>query len=386
MKILYVISVLKQGKGGHYHSLNHISREVAKKQTVGLITIGRVESHIISNNPYFLSNLHFDGLNIFSLYKSLNSLLSGFKPDIIHFFDYNAYNITKVLVSNKKYSFVTNLCGGPNPYKHPKVENLVLFSRENQKWFESNPKFKNTITRLIPNRVSKIGVTSEPLVKKNKNAFCFVRIARISNFHYKSIEQTVNLFKILNTKKNSKLSLYIIGTIQDNLAYENLLTLIGKDTKITLLTDDTYTKEASKMLYLADAVIATGRGVMEAASLGLPVLTPAKNSNIPILLKASNYDNFFATNFSERNIASEKDIKANIENINKLLVDKDYYKNLSNFSLKLFEEEFDIKGATKKYNKMYQLALKNNYSVSKTSDIYLKIRTMYYFNLSRKKN
>ncbi|WP_209399710.1 hypothetical protein [Pseudozobellia sp. WGM2] len=380
MKVLFIISVLKQGRGGHYHSLNHISREVGSRESVGILSLGTSKSDILINNPYFKGHIHFNGLNIWYLKKELSSVLLELKPDIIHFFDSNAYNICKLFVK-KKFKLVTNLCGGPNPADHPKVENLVLFSKENLMWFESREKYKNTLKMLIPNRSSKITVHSEADISKDASKFCLVRIARISHFHFNSIKQTVNLVKLLN-KQEFKIRLYLIGTIQDQDALVKLFELIEGRTDITLLTDDRYTKEASKMLYLADAVIATGRGIMEGASLGLPVLTPAKNSEIPILINDENFENFFSTNFSERNVASAKDLRDNLYNIKRLTEDHAYYDDMYNFSLQLFKNNFDVKEALLKYTEMYKLSLENTYSVSIFSDVYLKIRSLYHFYLS----
>ena len=197
MRILFIISVLKQGRGGHYHSLNHISREIAKTNSVHLISIGTNESEIISENPYFLTHIHFDGFNLRNLYKKFNSVLDKSNPEIIHCFDANAYNVIKPFVRSKKYKIVTNLCGGPNPSDYPKVENLVLFSRENQKWFEAKNKYDDTLIKLIPNRVSKIHTAVEQKFQKDLNFFSFVRIALISDFHFTSIKQTITLFKKL---------------------------------------------------------------------------------------------------------------------------------------------------------------------------------------------
>src|SRR5690554_1825731 len=108
-----------------------------------------------------------------------------------------------------------------------------------------------------------------------------------------------------------------------------------------MITDSKYTAKASDMLYLADAVIATGRGVMEAASLAKPILTPAKNADLPILVNQSNFKGFFDTNFSERNSVSDANLVTNISDIKKLVIDKEFYAKSSELSKDYFEEYFN---------------------------------------------
>jgi hypothetical protein len=111
------------------------------------------------------------------------------------------------------------------------------------------------------------------------------------------------------------------------------------------------------MLYLADAVIATGRGIMEATGMGLPILTPAKNAKLPILVSTDNFESFLATNFSQRNIASENDIQSNINNIRRLIEDKKFYEESENQSSIFFDQYFDVQGAISKYIDVYKNVL-----------------------------
>ncbi|AYN68440.1 glycosyltransferase family 1 protein [Euzebyella marina] len=384
MRILFIISVLKQGKGGHYHSLHHISREIGKYEDIGIVTLGTQKSAILEKNDYMREHIFFNGTNYFNLYKSIKLLKSEFQPTVWHFFDSNAYNVFKPFVSSVKYKLVVNLCGGPNPSGFPKVENLILFSKENQQWFNKNLKFKKTKITVVPNRVLPIITKKDSELEKENDSFTFMRIARISNFHLTSIKQTLSLFFQLKDNHADKIKLIILGTIQDREAYFEVKKIIGDDKSISLITEDKYTREASKFLYLADAVVATGRGVMEAASLGLPILTPASNSDLPILIDASNFERFFATNFSERNIAEERDIENNKSKLKELLNKSEYYESISKFSIDIFKKNFDAREGAKKYLEFYNDCLVNNFQVSTTEDLYLKFRSYYHFYLSYK--
>src|SRR5690606_35278967 len=112
----------------------------------------------------------------------ITNILNETSPDILHCFDERAYNLLKILAISRKYKYVVNKCGGPNPSSFPKVENLVLFSRENETWFSSKREFSKTLMYLIPNRVERIQTSIQYPFLKDTSLFTFVRIARISRF------------------------------------------------------------------------------------------------------------------------------------------------------------------------------------------------------------
>ena len=60
MKILFFISAVKHGKGGHSHSLNVISREIAKNAEVQICGIGAGRSYILEQNPYFKKDHQYE--------------------------------------------------------------------------------------------------------------------------------------------------------------------------------------------------------------------------------------------------------------------------------------------------------------------------------------
>lgn len=375
MKILFLITVRGHGRGGHFHSLNHISEEMGNSTNVGICSYGGGKSEVIENNPYFLKHIRFTGGEIISLKKEWSKLLKEFAPDLIHCFDADSYNMFTLLFDQNRYTIALNKCGGPNPKKFPLSQNLILFSEENKEWFRNNSKFEKTNIEVIPNRVNPriLEFSSEkPILKEN--SFCFVRIARIGKSYIRSIRASIQLIKLL-VEKGVKVHLYIIGAIQDvNIAEELNNEIIGLP--ITLITEDKYTAKASDMLYLADVVIATGRGIMEGTYLGKPILTPSKNSEIPILVDESNFDAFFRTNFSERNRAPEKSIELNTQKILGLIEDHKFYDEMSGFSKSCFQNYFSTELGVSKYVGFYEKYLgSKSIKFNRLSDLMLKLKT-----------
>jgi len=155
--------------------------------------------------------------------------------------------------------------------------------------------------------------------------------------------------------KNVKL--YLIGVVQDTDVFEEFNNhAFSKSGLLTILTESKYTNEASRMLYLADAVIGTGRGLMEAASLGKPLLAINKNGEIPVLLNELNFDDAFRTNFSERNVFPVFKNNDNIKSISKIVNDKVSYNENCSFVIQSFEKYFSLEKAKEAYPKAYKVS------------------------------
>lgn len=391
MRVLFFISLLGHGRGGHVHSLSHISSEIAKIHDVAIISIGSGDNSTISKSPNYIAHFNFNGINILGLKLKINSFLKEYNPDILHFFDARSYSVVSPLYNQEKFKTVVTKCGGPNPKQprnypfinplFPLINNLIVFSMENKTWFENSPLYKNSNIALIPNRVAKIHYT--PLdITKPKDSFCFVKIARIGPTYKDSILDAINLIDTLYKDNDKlKLKLFIIGTVEDHKVLEDISSnKYVSDGTVKILTQDKYTKEASKLLYLADAAIATGRGVMEAASMKKPVLTINSKSRVPALLSKNTFKEAFKTNFSERNTFPSLDESENLLNIHRLITDDIFYKEISEYMGLVFDQYFDIKKAKYEYDEFYK-SIPNN-AVPKLYTIYTLLALHSFFKKS----
>lgn len=358
MKILFFISACGHGKGGHFYSLNHISRELGKRHDVKIITIGSGYSDILASNPHFLDHFTFNGLNIIRLYKHISKIIKQFQPDIYHFFDVVTYNILRFHIGSKTHKVILTKPGGPNLRFFPFVNSLILFSEEDYYWYIKKKVFKDAHLYLFSNRVKKLEILNLfKSIPKDSDSFNFVRICRIGRGYKKSIQDSINLVLYLRKRGFSNIKLYIIGTIEHQPIFNEIeSTIKNQEGVITILTEHQYTKEASKMLYLADATIGTGRGFMEASSLGIPLLTINADDNYPLLVNESNFADVFRTNFSERNRIQSYNSEENLTNIEKMIKEKDYYVYLSKFSLKCFNKHFNVEKVGMAYTKLYRNA------------------------------
>lgn len=353
MRVLFFIFVSAGGKGGHFHSLNQISLEIAKSNpSVRIITFGREKSSVLIDNPYFFRHMFFSKSNFISFYSTLKNEIECFNPDILHFFDVHSFNIYFPLSLFNNNKIVVNKCGGPNPKVYPIVPNLILFSEENKKWFLTNKSYRSSNIKVIPNRSSVVKTVEHQEYSKSSKYFNIVRICRIGSTYYSSILNGINLIKELSNR-NIKVKYYVIGKVLDESKFRQLADdSIGFN--IEFITEEKFTTEASKMLYLADAVIGTGRSAMEACSLGIPTLMPSKHYYFPVLLNEDNFNKYFEKNFTDRVDAEDIDQETKLREIIKLIEDKDCYNRHTAFSKEVFDKCFDVSQAGGKYLKYYQ--------------------------------
>lgn len=379
MKIFYFISVKGHGRGGHFHSLNHIASAMGNKNEVMIYTVGPGRSHILEKNQYFRRHFYFNTINFLHFKKALSNEINSGQPDVIHCFDLEMFRIIKLAYNGNIQNIVLNKCGGPNPIRFPLVDKLAVFSIENYDWFTSRSRFSKMHMTLIPNRVNKssiqINVFDE--YKKREDFFTFVRIGRIGETYKKSFLDAINLISVLKNR-GIRSCLYIIGVVE---SAETLKDLRGyaSGLEVEFITESRFTEKASKMLYLADAVIATGRGVMEATALGLPILTTMEGAEIPVLVSEQNFQVFFSRNFSQRSFWKQYDRDLNLDAICHLITNDSHYERFSNFSRDIFSLHFDVEQGVFKYIELYQkpLAIMSLYSIK--NDFRDLLKTLYVF-------
>jgi len=350
---------MKHGRGGHYHSLNHISRKLGEQHEVQIVSVGPAKGGVLEENPFFYKHIDFNGLSFFNLRKEIKEISKSFNPDIFHCFDPPIYNVLRTVISSRKKKIVLNQCGGPNPIEFSHVKNLILFSLENQNWFKGQNKFKETNIYLIPNRVSAIRLEKGFVeYQKKEGVFNFVRICRILKAYQKSVEDSIRLIDKLKQNGINNVRLYVIGTVEEK---EMLSDLKNKSLplgdSVVFITEDIYTKEASKMLYLADAVIGVGRSTMEAASLGIPLLAINSTGNFPVMLDDDNIMDAFRTNFSQRNIFPNYDQDENFGKIIHLINVPAYSEKQRALSKEFFAKYFDIEKVLDAYTNVYEQAM-----------------------------
>lgn len=362
--VLYGVSNFGGDMGGHLRSLKSILQEMAAENKVniylvlfslktpkeGSYSFPTPHFHIISNG---LSGLR----SVRRMRKDLHHLFAQQQFDIIHAFDSNAYYFLKSLSDKRKVPIVLTKCGGnPAPkWKYPSCRHMTLFSVEDLVNFKSQARFQKSSFHLIPNRV-KAPVQDQALIAQLKakysGGFDFLRISRFARLHEHSLMQSVDLVKYLRAQGIHK-RLLILGGVEDEEVYNKVKASL--EDGMFLETEEAFCKEASKIIEVADIVIGSGRGLMEAAALGKVLLAPNKNLTLPVLVEEKSFDNLFHHNFSGRTKFDAQYAAENERNLVALASGKDK-ERFAGFSRQMFAEHFDIKNGIPKYLSVYDSA------------------------------
>lgn len=362
MKVLFLIYSHGPATGGHFHSLDTISRHLGNRVEVGIVSIGSNVSPVLEANPCFSTHLTYGkGIGYPAFLKELKTCIRSFGPDVVHCFDAAALCLAAPVIGLGKYKVVLNKCGGPNPVKNRWVycKDIVFFSLENYEWFKGADFYKNVSLHLIPNRVEKLpgDIFENKLTGKDPSKFNLVRITRISPDYWHTMQLSVKLAAFFAAQKPTKL--FVIGRVYDRAVFDELLKYAANlRVDIEVITDERANK-AVKMLYLADAVVGTGRSIMEAMSFGLPVMAPAVNCDLPVLISAENFQLFFRGNFSERVKVSDEMERNNPEILLSVANSGAALKNAGIFAREMFDRFFNVSHAVEKYREVYRGASAN---------------------------
>jgi glycosyltransferase involved in cell wall biosynthesis len=355
MKIMYLIYVGSNGIGGHFYSLKSTVEAVSENTQCIIVNIGKGKSPVINSMNSKIYNVIYPDYHPIATILDLMKIVKLEQPDAFHAFDINALFYTKIISHHYKKPYITTLCGGSNPIFYPRVNNLILFSNENRKYFEANPKYNNTNIHLIPNRIQRpvqdYNKIEEIRRKLDPKARIFLRIARISSFHKDSILQSIALINALN-KENVRSQLVIVGSIQDLDIYDEIAKQTEENT--ILLTDERYTINASEIIDVSELVIGTGRGFMEGASMKKILLCPSTQSEYPILATKDNLFDLFDNNFSVRSYDDASTNTSNLNRIIQVLQNDDQRSALEDYMQQISQDYFEIEPIVGKYMEIYK--------------------------------
>ena len=358
-KVMYLIASNYHGIGGHYYSVRTTAEALQEIIDPIIVVIGKTKSPVIELAKVPHINVYSNGWNIFMVIKNLIKIIREEKPDILHGFDWGVLFYARILGFIFKIPHINTLPGGGNPTAYyPYTKNLILYSQENFDYFKSHNKFKTTNLYLIPNRITaltkdqnRITMIKEKLDNSKKT---FLRISRFALHYKESLKQAINLVEFLN-KKGFKTQLLLIGTIAEKDTYNEIIEYIKikKEANVYVFTEHLFTVNASELIDLADFVIGTGRGFMEASSRAKIMLTPIMGSEYPVLINEENFMGYFNTNFSPRNKLTIDDAEYNLANIISLLKKKEANMKAKEFSKAMFDKYFDINKKKDEYRQLY---------------------------------
>lgn len=365
MKILFTTDVGdRAGVGGHLYTIRSMVEALAPHADCVVVSLGRARSPGLESLACPKYQVAFGpGISRRGDLSRFMEVVAKEKPDVIHAFDPVSCAFARVASRKAGCGLVLTLCGGPNPagrfpYSfYPKIPHLVVFSRENERFFMGRHSFRKTRIWRIPQRTNE--VPSDPVkvaalrARLDPARLVLLRVGRISPTYGKTAEMSIRLVERLQ-QDGLPVQLVFLGIIQDPRAEAAILASMGD--RGLIVSEADLVARASLVLDAADVVVGTGRGLMEAAARGRILLVPARTGQLPALIDESNWHDIFDANFSERSEIVPWDEELNYRKIKMALLDPEYRRSLSGFSRQLYEDQFSLQRALPQYLALYEAA------------------------------
>ncbi len=358
MKIIYIITAATKRNriiGGHYYSLKAIADAMAKKHEVITIAVMHKHSEVVDTYKHRVEYVLKNGKTTRQLIDEIIGWITKEQPTVVHSFDMQAHLLAKEACAKTRTSLVETKPGGPKTrHTYPFSWDITLFTQDDLEHYSRHPILKKANLHYIPNRVTRPTKKTERLneIPETESYFNIFTINRV-NFSKLSIAlQTLSMARHLRNN-GIKARAVIIGRVEDSLALEKIKDSAHPDD--LLLQEPPYIIHASELLPVADAVVAMGRGAMEALAYNKPVFCPSADGQFPFLLNNETFNDAMASNFSERSRVSLT-LDRRKEHCLKITNDSDTYNTQCVLSSRLYKEFCDVAAVIEKYEKVYAYA------------------------------
>jgi len=369
MRLTYIIGVkpISSGLGGHHRSLGALVECMMRHgHPCHIVTITRtIDSPVLRDLSCPQDIVSFAPHRPLRFLRTLRRAVSASAPDVVHCFDLESFFHSFNAGIPHRYPAVFSKCGGPTYRRaHPVPNDVVLFSAEDLRWFQGRPQYAATRFHHIPNRVAPVpgdpGKCAEirALAGGRKT---ILRVCRIGAAHEQSIRAGAELVGRLR-RAGLEVVLVVVGAIERPEIFQRLVCDLGDS--VVFLTEERYCRQGAALLEAGDLVYGTGRGFMEGACLGRPLLAPVANSRCPVLATEADFDRLLQCNFSARAVVSPLDEEANLRDIVLCLTDRSVWENKSAESLDWYRRFFSIEAAYERYFAVYRGARPMAYRLS----------------------
>jgi hypothetical protein len=371
MKVLFCVSCFKRynsGVGGHYHSYRTISKHLVDSGTVNgtFLLIGNRESsafkQVQDRNKLFV---HADLFHIVGAIRAIAKILGTFRIDVVHTYDSYALLFIKICSIFRPLRIVHTKCGGPNPGYYPYAPILIVFSRENQIWFENKRGISHQRVFLLPQRIdpnwysalkamavarsAKVGALLSQLAsERSRGCMNFLKITRFAPEYRESIIQAAASFVYLkeNVRELADSTLYLIGAVRD----QRIVDEIPVRGDVRVITDGETCSYAPILHEYASFCFCNGRSLMEAALFGNVMLCNSMRSAMPILIDEDTIDECERFNFSPRCRVRGNDERF-LRRFQDVIKKKEERRE---YARKVFEQRFDVSTARGTYRSVYE--------------------------------
>ena len=340
--------------GGHYYSCATLARALSSEEVrTSALSIGHFAPGGLHHSLPDALHVGFTGLPTPATWRALEGHVRRLRPTHLHAFDLPGALVARLLALRFRLPVVITKPGGVNEYT-PRARDVVAFSGENFEDLARRYKGHDVRLHLIPNRILPVEPDPERIAalraRLGHDRPIILRIARFAPEYLTSIRQTAALARDLSAS-GQPCHAVIVGGAQAPPVAAEVRALAGPD--VTVLEEPQFTRNAAALLPVADLVVGTGRGFMEAAVQGRILMTTMAGLRYPLLVDESNFEGLFKTNFSPRNQAPGASDAATFEAVRALLADPAAGERAHAFA-RTIGRRFDVREALPTYRALYE--------------------------------
>ncbi|GEM_PF-1618815 len=360
MKVLYLITSLGHGQGGHLYCLRDLVKSLEGSGVEPVIAVigdgkaTRVFDGLVCRKFFFLMRRANE---MSAVLEKLESVVRVEVPDALHSSSNTALFAAMYLSKIYRIPLLHTQPHGLKPDFFPRIPYLIAYSKEGAAYFSEDPKYRAMRVFCFPNRVARI-VPDQTRIEKLKKelkfspGFVFLRVARICEMYRESFLKTIALVQKLN-EDGIPANALIVGVNEQPWVYEELKKHESPSVKVVV--GEEYTHDADDLMDIADCVVGAGNSFMAASSLGKILLTAPLFARYPVLVSEKNFDRFFSYNFRctfPRPPGFEMDEEERYEALKKVLLSAPARKAHQEFSLSLFNRHFNVKNFVEEYERI----------------------------------
>jgi glycosyltransferase involved in cell wall biosynthesis len=358
-RVLFVITSRGKGTGGHHFSLRDLTARLRAEADVHIATVAIRFPPSLADVPD-VTFIPWSPDRLAGVLADLLGLVRRFAPTHLHSYDPSALQLARVLSLWTRLPLIHTQCGGPTPRRNvPRAPDVVLFSEENRSGLAAHPRMADCRLHLIASRVNPVALDAPRALALRRHIGwqpgdrVVLRINRLVREYRPAMDQALALGALWRDV-GARVHVVLLGSVGDEDLVRELESLAGRTPDVHVVTTPEFTTQAAALLGAADAVVGTGRGLMEAAFAGRVVFAPVAGHALPALLAPDTVDALAHANFSPRARLGEAfsdDVLAS--RAREALATEASRAASGAYARSLYEERFDASVAARKHLAIY---------------------------------
>lgn len=361
-RVLYVITSRGKGTGGHHFSLRDLTARLRVDADVHIAAVAIRFPPSLADVPD-VTFIPWSPDRLAGVLADLLALVRRFAPTHLHSYDPSALQLARVLSLWTRLPLVHTQCGGPTPRRNvPRAPDVVLFSEENRSGLASHPRMADCRLHLIASRVNPVALDPARALALRRHIGwqpgdrVVLRINRLVREYRPAMDQALALGALWRAL-GGRVHVVLLGSVGDEDLVRDLESLAGRTPDVHVVTTPEFTTHAAALLGAADAVVGTGRGLMEAAFAGRVVFAPVAGHALPALLAPDTVDALAHANFSPRaRLGDAVTDEVLARRAREALATESSRSASGLYARSLYDERFDASVAARKHLAIYAAA------------------------------